>query len=335
MAAIDYPPRVDLARAPTPLEPLPRTGAELGVELWIKRDDLTGLELTGNKVRKLEFLLEDARAAGADHLITCGGEQSNHARATAFAAARAGLGCTLLLRTRDPAQPPPLGGNILLDRLVGADIVWISYEEYRRRGELMAREADRLRDRGRTPYVIPEGGSNAVGAWGYVRCAAELAADLAALPPMPTTVIHACGSGGTSAGLVLGARIVGLDARLACVNVCDDAAYFTRIIDSICADFTERYGRGAGASAADIDIVNGYVGRGYGKSRPEELALLVAVARREGLVLDPTYTGKAFFGLTRELAEHRERFAQRVVFIHTGGAFGTMAAGDVLEPSLE
>ncbi len=334
MTAIDYPPRVELARAPTPLEPLPRTGAELGVELWVKRDDLTGLELTGNKVRKLEFLLADARAAGADHLITCGGEQSNHARATAFAAARTGLGCTLLLRTRDPSAPPALGGNILLDRLAGAEIVWISYDEYGRSAALMAREAERLRSAGRAPYVIPEGGSNAVGAWGYVRCAAELAADLAALPALPTTVIHACGSGGTSAGLVLGARLCGLDAGLACVNVCDDADYFTGIIDSICADFTERYGRGAGASGADIEIVDGYVGRGYGKSRPEELELLVAVARREGLILDPTYTGKAFFGMTRELASGRGRFGQRVVFIHTGGAFGTMAAGDALEPSL-
>ncbi len=324
--SIAYPDRVRLARTPTPLEKLSRMSESLGMELWVKRDDLTGAELSGNKVRKLEFLLADALAQGADTVITCGGEQSNHCRATALAATRVGLRSVLLLRTEDPSNPPADTGNILLGRLAGAEIVWISHAEYARRSEFFEREAARLRGEGRAPYVIAEGGSNAVGAWGYVAAAEELAADLAALPEKATTIIHACGSGGTSAGLVLGARLCDLGARLACVNVCDDQAYFTRTIDEICAAFRERYGVGDGASAADVDIIDGYVGRGYAKSRPEELAVLRDVARQEALILDPVYSGKAFYGLTRELAADPKRFGERVVFVHTGGIFGLLGA---------
>src|SRR5512140_1245472 len=142
-------PRVPLARLPTPLEPSPRLGATLGLELLYKRDDLTGLELTGNKARKLELLVADAEAGGADVLVTCGGVQSNHCRATAFAAAKRGLGAVVLLRVPDPARPPPVEGNVLLDRLAGAEVRYVSHEEYRRRGEVMERVAGELRAAGR------------------------------------------------------------------------------------------------------------------------------------------------------------------------------------------
>jgi D-cysteine desulfhydrase len=322
---LPFPERVALARTPTPLEPLPRTSAALGVEVLIKRDDLTGAELTGNKVRKLEFLLAEARRLGADTVITCGGEQSNHCRATALAATRLGLRSRLLLRTEDPGRPPATTGNILLDRLAGADIRWVSRPEYARRAELFEEEAARLRAIGRVPYVIPEGGSNAMGSWGYVAAAAELAADLAALPARATTIVYACGSGGTGAGLILGAKLLGLrrrGIRVAGVNVCDDRDYFVRTIGHICAEFESRWGLGAGIEAGDIDIVDGYVGLGYARSRPEELSLLRDMARREGLILDPVYTGKAFFGMVEELARDRRRFGERIVFLHTGGIFG-------------
>lgn len=332
--ALPYPDRLDLARTPTPLEPLPRTSAALGVELWIKRDDLTGAELSGNKVRKLEFLLDDALAQGADTVITCGGEQSNHCRATALAATRVGLDSVVLLRTPDPNQPPATSGNILLDRLAGAEIIWISPAEYARRHELLAAFAEQLRVEGRHPYVIPEGGSNPVGAWGYVRAVEELAADLTALPARPTTVVHACGSGGTAAGLVLGARLLGLDLGIASVNVCDDRDYFTRVITGICAEFDSRYHTDAAITAGDLDIVDGYVGRGYAKSRPEELASLRDLARREGVILDPVYTGKAFFGMVEELGRDRARFGQRIVFLHTGGIYGLFPIAAELAPLL-
>jgi D-cysteine desulfhydrase len=323
------PPRIALARGGTPLEPLPRTSAALGVEVLVKRDDLTGAELTGNKVRKLEFLLADARDRGADTVVTCGGEQSNHARATALAAARLGLGCRLVLRTDDPAQPPAATGNILLDRLAGATIRWISRPDWARRNELMAEEAATIDGAGGRAYVVPEGGSNALGAWGYVACAEELATDLAPLPAVPTTIVHAIGSGGTSAGLVIGARLAGLHergVRVAGVNVCDDRAYFLDVIGRLCAEMIARWSLPIAIGPADLDIVDGHVGIGYAKSRPEELATIRDVARRDGLVLDPVYSGKAFHGLVRELARDRHRFGERIVFVHTGGIFGLFPA---------
>ena len=334
---LPYPERVALARTPTPLEPAVRTSAELGIEVLFKRDDLTGAELTGNKVRKLEFLFADARAHEADMVITCGGEQSNHCRATAMAATRLGMRSRLLLRTADPARPPAATGNILLDRMAGAELQWITPVDYARRAELMAELAEQLRRSGRRPYIIPEGGSNAVGAWGYLRAAAELDGDLAALPPRPTTVVYACGSGGTGAGLVLGAALLGWAARgirVAGVNVCDNRDYFVRVISQICRDFEERYQLGTAIGENDIDIVDGHVGLGYAKSRPEELQSIVDLARRDALVLDPVYTGKAFHGLLRELERDREHFGQRVVFLHTGGIFGLFPAADQLAPLL-
>jgi len=337
MADLRAPDRVALANTPTPLQHLAKSSDELGVELYVKRDDLTGAELSGNKVRKLEFLIADALAAGADTVLTCGGEQSNHCRATALAAVRHGLRSVLLLRTRDPAYPPALQGNILLNRLAGAEIVWISHAEYGRRAEIFAREAERLRGQGASPYIIPEGGSNAVGSWGYVRAAAELAADLAALPPKPTTIVYAAGSGGTGAGLILGARMHGLvdaDVSIAGINVCDDRDYFVKTIGRICAEFRDRWPDAPAVDEHDIDIVDGYVGAGYAVSREPELELLRDLVRTEGIVLDPVYTGKAFYGLTRELAQNPTRFGKRIVFLHSGGIFGLFAKADQLEPLL-
>jgi D-cysteine desulfhydrase len=333
---IPYPPRLPLARLPTPLEPLPRAGARLGVELWIKRDDLTGTELSGNKVRKLEFLLAEAREQGADTVLTCGGAQSNHCRATAIAATRLGLRSRLFLRVPDPKSPPPVEGNILLDRLAGAELVWITPADYARRLEVMGEDARRLAGEGRRPYLIPEGGSNALGAWGYVRAVEELAADLAALPRRPTTIVYAAGSGGTGAGLILGTRLFGLDARVVGVNVCDDRDYFVRVIGEICERTIDehrlplRFDR-----ARDVEIVDGFVGRGYAQSRPEELARIRDLARDEGVFLDPVYTGKAFHGLSSTLeAKGRDAFGERIVFLHTGGIFGLFPKAGELEPLL-
>jgi len=337
MVDLPFPDCVPLANTPTPLQRLERLGDQLGVELLIKRDDLTGSELSGNKVRKLEYLIADALASGADTVITCGGEQSNHCRATALAAVRHGLRSVLLLRTRDPAYPPPLGGNILLDRLAGAEIVWISHAEYARRTEIFEREAVRLLGEGARPYIIPEGGSNAIGSWGYIGAAAELADQLAALPERPTTIVYAAGSGGTGAGLILGARMTGLtdrNVRVAGVNVCDDRDYFLGVIGRICRDLRATCTAAPAIADADIDIVDGYVGAGYAISQTPELELIRDVVRTEGIVLDPVYTGKAFFGMTQELKKNPKRFGERIVFIHTGGIFGLFPKAEQLEPLL-
>ena len=227
---IRYPDRIKRARLPTPVEPARRLSNKLGVELLVKRDDLTGSSLSGNKIRKLEFLFADAAAEGADTVITCGGEQSNHCRATAIAAAELGLRSYLLLRTENPKEPPAAEANILLDRLVGADIRWVTREEYKRRVQLFTEVQGQLLSQRRKAYVIPEGGSNAVGAWGYVGCVEELANELGS---EPLTLVYAAGSGGTGAGLILGIKMLGLPWRAVGVNVCDDKAYFVEAIGDI------------------------------------------------------------------------------------------------------
>lgn len=325
-AQLDYPAHIELARIPTPLQKMTRLSGKLGVEIFFKRDDLTGSALSGNKIRKLEFLLADAKVCGADTVLTCGGAQSNHCRATALAATRVGLESLLLLRTPDPDHPPAPDGNILLDRLAGAEIVWITPQEYQQRDVFFQREAERLRAAGKKPYIIPEGGSTAMGAWGYVRSMAELAADLAAIDggtSKPTTVISATGSGGTTAGLLLGAQLLDLDVRVAGVNVCNDRDYFVQVIDRICADFFKTQLKQSSAKLErPIEIIDGYVGRGYALSRPEELRAICELARLEGVILDPVYTGKAFFGMLAELEKNRPAFGPRIVFYHTGGLFG-------------
>jgi len=332
------PPRVRLANTPTRGHWL-RYGTDGAAgplpKIWVKRDDHTGSELSGNKVRKLEYLMAEALAQHATHVITCGGEQSNHARATAMAAAQLGLKSVLILRTDDPAKPPAPQGNVLLDRMVGAEIEWISRPAWRERNKLLATAADRIRAAGGRPYIVPEGGSNALGSWGYIRAMMELVTDLEgiATPDHPLTVVYACGSGGTGAGLILAAKLLGLEQRgirVAGVNVCDDRAYFLNSIGQICTEAEARWQLGAHVTEDDIDIVDGHVGAGYAKSRPEELATIRDVCRSDGIVLDPVYTGKAFHGMVQELRRNPKRFGAAIAFIHTGGMYGLFASADTM-----
>ena len=344
------PPRLSLARLPTPLERSRRIGAALGVNLYWKRDDLTGIELSGNKIRKLEFLFAEAEAQGADTVITCGGEQSNHCRATALAAAQRGLGCVLLLRVPDPSAPPAPAANSLLDRVAGAQIRYVSFAEYRRRDEIFASVEEDLRRAGRRPYRIPEGGSNALGAWGYIAALEELREQIAALgagdAPPPITLAYAAGSGGTGAGLELGLRLTGWsDARALGFAVCDDRAYFQQRIADIAGEASRRFHLGVTLAPDDIAIDDRFIGPGYAQSTPEMLAVIPEVARADGLVLDPVYTGKAFFGLRSSIVAAGGRVAasgrQRselarngtIVFLHTGGIFGLFPFAPDLVPS--
>ena len=328
---IRYPERIKRARLPTPVEPARRLSHKLGIELLIKRDDLTGSSLSGNKIRKLEFLFADAAVQGADTVITCGGEQSNHCRATAIAAAELGLRSYLLLRTDNPKEPPAAEANILLDRLVGAEIRWVTREEYKRRVQLFVEVQGQLLAQARKAYVIPEGGSNAIGAWGYVGCVEELAAELG---DQPLTLVYAAGSGGTGAGLILGIKLLKLPWRAVGVNVCDDKAYFVEAIGEIVEAAIKKWLLPVEFDRSEIEILDGYVGVGYAKSRPEELMTIRDVARAEGLILDPVYTGKAFHGMARELERDKRAFGERVCFIHTGGIYGLFPKAKELEPLL-
>ena len=316
-------PRVDLALRPTPVARMRSSpGTGVGPELWIKRDDLTGSVLSGNKVRKLEYLLADAVAQGADVIFTCGGVQSNHCRATAIAARQLGLSCVVFLRVDEPAHPPAPEGNLLLDRIVGAEVRYISRADYMRRREVMTEAA-----RGRNAYIIPEGGSNALGSLGYYDCVGELAAQLG---EVPLTIVHAAGSGGTGAGLVAGVLHRRLPWRVVGVNVCDDRAYFQAAIGSIVEDMQTQLDLRFDFSRASLELLDGFVGRGYGKSRPDELTSLLALARTDGIILDPVYTGKAWYGLTQTLARDPQALGSRIVFLHTGGVFGLFSSDTAL-----
>ena len=312
-------PRTLLVNLPTPLEPLDALGGELGLSLFVKRDDLTGCALSGNKVRKLEWLVGDAKARGADTLITCGAVTSNHARATAVAAARCGMQSHLLLRGEEGTPD----GNLLLDRLFGAGITFIDPEDWPERGARMSEIAAGLCSAGRAPYVIPEGGSNAIGSLGYCVAASELLQQVEALAGAPlAAVVHATGSGGTTAGLALGFAMLGRDdVDVAGVAVCTDATYLGDAVRRICDDAAAYVGD-AVAQRARWTILEGYKGRGYAKTTPEEMTFFADVARATGLVLDPVYTGKAFRGMVEEAKAGRWSNDGAVVFLHTGGIFG-------------
>ena len=223
---IRYPDRIKRARLPTPVEPARRMSNKLGVELLVKRDDLTGSSLSGNKIRKLEFLFADAAAEGADTVITCGGEQSNHCRATAIAAAELGLRSYLLLRTENPKEPPAAEANILLDRLVGADIRWVTREEYKRRVQLFTEVQGRARAQRRKAVRHSRRRLERRRRLGLRRAASKNWRTSSAINQL--TLVYAAGSGGTGAGLILGIKLLGLPWRAVGINVCDDKRLLRR-----------------------------------------------------------------------------------------------------------
>jgi len=323
---IEYPPALKLANLPTPVERL-RVVPELPdlPNVYIKRDDLTGAALSGNKVRKLEFALSEAAAADARAVITCGGIQSNHARATAVAAARLGMRPVLVLRG---ASPEESDGNVLLDRLAGAEIRFITQEEWPRVNDDMETIARELAAAGEKAYVIPEGASYPPGVFGYIRAAQEIAETQRSLGIEFDTIVTAVGSGGTYAGLAFGKRIFDLKANVLGVNVLDTPAYFADRIASISDAFIAKYEKlYRGASwfkpilPRDVEIAGGYDGPAYAVPTEAGLELIRTFARRTGLFLDPAYTAKAMLGLAGEAAKGRWRKSDNVLFIHTGGIF--------------
>ncbi|MCH9687974.1 MAG: D-cysteine desulfhydrase family protein [Deltaproteobacteria bacterium] len=328
VAAPSAPARLDVACLPTRVRPLHRVSAAWGgAQLWIKHDDETGAPLSGNKIRKLQYAIAQAIDAGADTLITCGGIQSNHCRATAALGARLGLRTHLMLRGEAPSQ---WTGNLLLDRLLGASIHWMTPLQYQRHDALMAELADTLTKAGRRPFVIAEGCSMAVGSWGYIEAAREIVEAQQAHGVEFDAVVHAVGSGGTSAGLELGRRLHGLSARIIGINVCDDADHFVRHIATLAAETVEAYDLPVHVPAAEIEILDGYVGLGYGRSRPEELAELSTLARTEGVLLDPVYGGKAWYALSQRWKTEPFAGMRNVLFLHTGGIYGLFPHADAL-----
>ena len=328
MPGIDpsFPRKIELARLPTPLQHLPRASERWGRghRLWIKRDDLTGCTLSGNKVRKLEYILAHARDNGFDTLITCGGLQSNHCRATAFAGAQLGIPVHLVLRGQPSGSSQ---GNLLLDHLAGAVVSCYDTREYiEGRDQLLAHWQQHYAEQGRNALVIPTGGSDGLGVWGYLEATRELDEDRAKAGIERAQVVCATGSGGTQAGLTLGSALFGLPLDIWGVNVCDDAHYFHEKVAQDVGDWQQRYGQQA--PPLDVRVLDGYVGEGYAKASPEVFALIAELARLEGVLLDPVYTAKAFNGMVQEIEQGRFDGCRDIIFLHTGGIFGVFPQSD-------
>lgn len=326
-------PRFRLVHAPTPLEPLARISAAVGgPQLFIKRDDCTGLATGGNKTRKLEFLIGAALAEGATDVITEGGLQSNHVRQTAAACARAGLSCHLALNRNVPGRPPVYArsGNLLLDHLLGATLHVCAAGETR--AERAARLADELRRAGRRPYLIPTGGSNALGALGYAALAAELVQQANECGLVFDHAVVASSSGGTQAGLIAGMRAIHAGIRVLGVDIEDEPEHLTELVTKIGADCAALLGVPPPVAADAIEILRGHGTPGYGQPNAAMTEAVAMMARQEGILLDPVYSGKAFAGLLAEIARGRFTARDRVVFIHTGGAPALFAYADEFLP---
>jgi L-cysteate sulfo-lyase len=314
-------PRLRITHSPTPLEPMRRLSEALaGPNLWIKRDDCTGLASGGNKTRKLEYLMAEALQQGADTVITQGATQSNHARQTVAIAAKLGLQSHIILedRTGYTFDDYKHSGNVFLDRLFGASVSEVPRDTDMNKA--MAQLADDLRAKGRKPYVIPGGGSNPVGALGYVTCALELMDQANNMGLAVDHLVHATGSAGTQAGLVVGmygARaqipVLGIGVRAA------KAAQEERVF-GLARETAELVGVPGSVSREDVIANCDYVGPGYGLPTPGMIEAVTMLARLEGILLDPVYSGKGMAGLIDLCRKGRFKKGENVVFLHTGGS---------------
>ncbi len=324
-------PRRRYTAAPTPLEPLARLSEHLGgPELWIKRDDLLGLAAGGNKTRKLEFLVGAALAEGADTLITNGAVQSNHCRLTLAAAVHEGLACRLVLEERVPdSYREGATGNNFLYRLLGAEKL-TPVPGGADLAAAMQREADEVAAAGRSAYVIPGGGSNPLGALGYVACAQELLQQADEMGLALDSLVTASGSGGTHAGIVAG--LTGSSSGIPVTGIsvrAEKAPQEAKILD-LARRTAELAGSSVPVTPEDVVVHDGYVGEGYSLPTDSMVEAVRLFARLEGILLDPVYTGKAAAGLIDLVRRGRFRRDERVVFLHTGGAPALYAYQDVL-----
>jgi D-cysteine desulfhydrase len=322
-------PRVSLAHLPTPLEEMPRLREALGVgpRLLVKRDDQTGLATGGNKTRKLEFLVAEALAHGADTLVTAGGPQSNHCRQTAAAAAKMGLRCVLVL-SGHPLPRSEWNGNLFLNDLFGAEVRWTGDRE---RNTVLADVADELRASGARPYVIPVGGSVPTGAVGYVAAVEELAEQLVETGERVDRIVFASGSAGTHAGLLVGVRALDLDAQVEGINDDKEGGLLAKIRDLTRAT-AAHLGFDFSFSEEDFILHDAYGAPGYGVITAAEREAIRLLARTEGILVDPVYTGRALAGLIDLVRQGVYGPDETVLFWHTGGTSGLFArAAELLD----
>ena len=317
-AKLDRIDRIELASLPTPIYRLNHISRELGKNIWVKRDDFTGVEMSGNKVRKLEFSIAQALKEGADVLITAGGIQSNHARATAAAATRLGLRSHLVLEI---SKAPKAEGNYLIDQMLGAAITLLDESEGVTFAEKMGQIADMYRQEGHTPYIIPVGASNGVGNFGYLNAFREILAQEEKLGLNFDAIVCATGSGGTYSGLYLGNKLFEASKKIVGITVCDNKEYFAKVCGKIVDQTLDILGEEPDEEKA-FTFIDGYKGLGYAISKADELRFIADVAAKEGIILDPVYTGKAFYGLYNEVQKGTFDACENILFIHTGGQYG-------------
>jgi len=314
-------PRLHFAHLPTPLEPMPRLSKELGIDLWIKRDDCTGLSTGGNKTRKLEFLMAEAEAVGADMVMTQGATQSNHARQTAAFAAKMGMACHILLEDRTQYNNSNYNnnGNVLLDHLHGA-----TTQKFPGGHDMvteMESAAEKMRAEGHKVFVIPGGGSNPTGALGYVNCAFELLGQSNDSGLKIDRIVHATGSSGTQAGLVTGLCAMNANIPLLGVGTRAPQAKQEQMVFDLAEKTAEKLGCPGVVKRSDVMANTDYVGEGYGLPTDAGIEAIQMFAELDGILLDPVYSAKGASGLI-DLARKGKFHDQRVVFLHTGGASG-------------
>lgn len=316
--------RVSIAHLPTPVEPMKRLSSYLeGPRLLVKRDDQTGLATGGNKARKLEFLVGEALAGRADVLITAGAGQSNHARQTAAAAAKFGLRAVLVLGGE---EPPVRTGNLLIDDLLGAEIRWTGKEDP---AKILQETAEELWNQGSKPALIPYGGSNPVGASGYVAAMEELAEQMKTAGKIDT-IVFATSSGGTQAGLVVGARALGFTGRILGISVNQPAQEIKNSVASLANETAALLNLPYTFKESDIEVAEKYLGGGYAVINNQVREAVRLFARYEGLLVDPVYTGKAAMGLIDLVRQKAFGPDETVLFWHTGGTGGLFGAAGQL-----
>ena len=303
-------PRIKFAHLPTPVEPLPRLSTELaGPNLFVKRDDLTGLAFGGNKIRKLEYLLAEAQSHGARTIITAGAVQSNHCRQTAAACAHLNFDCILILSGEKPSS---VTGNLLLDQLFNARIIFTSQQE---RDQTLQKTFQEAWESGKRPYLIPYGGSNTTGATAYTFAMKELLDQ----NYQPDWIIFASSSAGTQAGLVVGARLFGFKGKILGISVDETEADLKAHVASLASETADFLGEKINFLPQDIMVSADYLGGGYGVMGVPEIEAMRLFARQEGLLLDPVYTGRAAAGLIDLIRKGFFKREENVLFWHTGG----------------
>ena len=312
-------PRVSLGVFPTPFYKFESISAKYGKNIWIKRDDMCGVALGGNKVRKLEFLLADARAQGCDTVFTTGGAQSNHAMLTAACAARLGMKCILILKKRGVTERK---GNLVLDDIYGADVRFMDTDSYDDIYAEMHRVGEELAKEGHKSYYIPVGGSNPLGAVGYVNGVREFTVQALAAGIRIGHIVSATGSGGTTAGLLLGAKLFQPGVKVTGMGVDDDP--FEEIVPDLAAQAAGILECSFEREQDDFEMVY-HVGQGYAIPNAEDTPHIEELARMEGILLDPVYTGKAWAGMLKLLKEGYFGDEDNIVFVHTGGAAALFA----------